>query len=152
MKLLDTIIDSTGEELDVYFSDKLKNTPAMIELLKANVEVIESGLTGLPHLLIHETDRVLWVQTKNKKIKCCVAFRPNLDQGTMTLALSYTEPGSRGKGIRPLLQPYFDKASLDEGLDIIVSLIHADNISSQVVALKQGYKPLLTYYFRKIPK
>ena len=152
MKLLDTIIDSTGEELDVYFSEKLLNTPAMLELLKSNVEMIQRNLAGLPRILISDNDRVVWAQSKEGHVKCSVAFSIDSVTGTANLNLSYTEPESRGKGIRPLLQPYFDKACLNEGAEIITSTIHVDNLSSAAVAIKQGYKPWSTIFYRKIPK
>lgn len=152
MKLIDTITDNSGETLEIYFSEKLRNTPAMVELLKSNVEMIDRGLSGIPRLMVGDNDRVVWAQTKDGKVRCSVAFTPDPVTGTATLNLSYTEPDSRGKGIRPLLQPYFDQACLNEGAEIILSTIHVDNESSIAVALKQGYRPWSTIFYRKIPK
>jgi len=156
MILLETTQDAAGETLEIYFSKELRGTPAMVSLLKSNVEMLERGLAGIPRLLVHDNHSVIWAQTLDGIVISSVAFFLNEDRvthefdGTATLSLSYTEPAYRGRGIRPLLQPHFDRACVNENVKTIISIIHINNQSSNAVALKQGYKPHSTIYFRKV--
>ena len=152
MILLETTQDNTGEILEIYFSKQLRNTPAMVELLKSNVEVLERGLAGAPKLLVHDNDRVIWAQTQQGHVRSSVAFSVKPEEQTATLTLSYTDPAYRGRGIRPLLQKHFDAACANEGVVTIISIIHIKNTSSNAVALKQGYIPHSTIYYKKIVK
>ena len=152
MILLETTQDNTGEILEIYFSKLLRNTPAMVELLKANVEVLELGLAGAPKLLVHDDDQVVWAQTQEGHVRSSAAFSVKPEEQTATLTLSYTDPACRGRGIRSLLQKHIDTACANQGVMSIISIIHIKNASSNAMATKQEYIPHSTIYYKKIAK
>jgi GNAT superfamily N-acetyltransferase len=124
--LLDTLHDINGETLEIYFSNELRGTPAMVELLKANIELLENQYAGLASIVVRDDDRVVWAQTTDGTIRSSVAYATSLYNNTpidrsVTLTLTYTDPNFRGKGLRTLLQPYVEQSISNEGCNLILS-------------------------------
>jgi GNAT superfamily N-acetyltransferase len=156
--LLETLHNINGETLEIYFSKELKGTPAMEELLKGNVEIIVNKHMTTNRVVVNDDDRVVWAQTLDGKIRSSVAYATTKDpenllpSNSVTLMLTYTDPEFRGKGLRSLLQPYVERAILDEGRDLILSYIHVNNTSPNVVVQNQGFVKYLTLYYKKLKK
>lgn len=154
--LLETLHDINGETLEIYFSKELKGTLAMIELLKANVELLENKHSGHASIAIQNDDRVVWAQTLDGKIRSTVAYATtknsdsNIPDGSVTLVLTYTDPKFRGKGLRSLLQPYVEQAILNEGCNLILSYVHVNNASPNAVVQNQGFVKHLMVYYKKL--
>lgn len=153
--LLDTLHDINGETLEIYFSNQLRGTPAMIELLKANVELLENNYAGLASIVVRDDDRVVWAQALDGKIRSSVAYATSLYNdtpidGCVTLTLTYTDPNFRGKGLRTLLQPYVEQAISNEGCNLILSYVHVNNGSPNAVVQNQGFVKHSTLYYKKL--
>jgi predicted GNAT family acetyltransferase len=152
--LLETIYENVEEPLEIYFSNELRGTPAMVELLKANIELLEQNHAGIARVLISDDDRVVWAQTLDGKIKSTVAYATTIDDNknykSVTLTLTYTDPKFRGKGLRSLLQPYVEQAILNEGCNLILSYVHVNNASPNAVVQKQGFVPHSTVYYKQL--
>jgi predicted GNAT family acetyltransferase len=152
--LLETIYDNVEEPLEIYFSNELRGTPAMVELLKSNIEMLEKNHAGIARVLISDDDRVVWAQTLEGKIRSTVAYATTKDDNknykSVTLTLTYTDPKFRGKGLRSLLQPYVEQAILNEGCNLILSYVHVNNASPNAVVQKQGFVPHSTVYYKQL--
>lgn len=155
--LLETITTRNGLNLNIYYSKTVKETPAVIPLLQANIEVLQKKMSGGPNRLIFSnSDQVLWAENK-EDIASVLCFRPYIspdgtDDKIMLRLLSYTDPKLRGLGIRPLLQKYFEQICLEQDYDKIISFIHIDNKSSKSCALKEGLVPVMEGFYKKISK
>jgi predicted GNAT family acetyltransferase len=154
--LLDTLYDVNGETLEIYFSNQLRGTPAMIELLKANVELLEHNHAGIASIVIRDDDRVVWAQTTEGNIRSSIAYATSTDAynntigGSVMITLTYTDPNFRDKGLRTLLQPYIEQVILNEGCNLILSYVHVNNASPNAVVQKQGFIKHSTIYYKRL--
>jgi hypothetical protein len=133
-------LDSSGEEVKIYFQDNLTGCPALSLFLKVYAEIIDKKYCH-PSVVWSNKSSMVWAE-KNGKVVGGICFEYNSENRIGWIILSFTEELERGKRINQILQNVFEKIIKQNGGERIGSLVHIDNISRQKSAERVGLKPV----------
>ncbi len=132
--------DKNGDELILFYSDSISNTPVVALFLKVYAEIIEKGWCN-PTIPFANSNKVVWAERADGSIAGGVCFEITPHNQTGWIILSFTAPEERGKGINAICHTAFEKASKKLGATQISSLVHMDNASRLRSSEKVGFKP-----------
>ena len=148
MKKISTIVDATGDSLDLYWQDNLGMCPALSMFLKVYAETIDKGFSN-PMVTWSNKNRVVWVQKGNDIAGgICYEYAPEARMGW--IVLSFTSPDYRGRRINEKLHYAMEEDIKRLGGDRICSLVHVDNVSRQKAAERVGLKPQFYRMYKAI--
>lgn len=135
-------VDSTGQPLDIWFSDHVAGCRALALFLKTYAEIIDTGFAS-PLVVWAEVNKshcVYAVDSNNKIVGGIVfEFRQLARGGWITL--SFTHPEHRGRRINQILHKYVEEFVRLRGGDHIASHVHVDNLSRLKSSERVGLKP-----------
>lgn len=138
---LTTAVDAIGTPLEIWYSDTLGGSPAMVLFLKTYVELIERGW-ATPHLWNDANNfNVVYCADSNGKVLGGITFefRPMLKQGW--IILSFTDPDTRGRRINQIIHTEFEALVKARGGTSISSNVHINNRSRLQSANRVGLVP-----------
>lgn len=157
--LLTSDVDKYGEQYNVKYTTKVKNSPlkefaniGWVELCKTNQI---NSLIALSVLL--DNQAVYLEVNKNIVACCCFNFlfedRFSIEHLSKTepitnINLTFTKENYRRKGLATLLFKYVEKISKTHQSSVIKSYVHANNFEQQKVCEAQG-RQVVWYVYEK---
>ena len=139
MKMLKTVKDKLNNDLELWISDQLVNSPCVPlytqtgeELLKKSWAIYLEPPDGL---------RVAWVQDSTKKVLGGIAYRLKPEIKCGWGVLSFTDPEYRGRGINQLCHEGWEIDCKSLGCIRLGSTTNLNNKSRLTSAEKVGMKP-----------
>lgn len=139
MKKIKSIIEPSGDQIDIYWQDNLVNCPALSLFLKVYAETIEKGFSN-PVMTWSNKNRIAWAQ-RGEKIVGGIAYEYAADSKMGWIILSFTIEDERGKGINGYLYPVIEEDVKKLGGERMSSLCHVDNTSMHKAYERRGMKP-----------
>ena len=137
---LTRVKDKVGDDLVLYYSESIANTPVVATFLKIYAEIIEKGWCN-PTIPFNNANRVVWATRPDGKIAGGICFEYTAAVNTGWIVLSFTDPAERGKGINGICHTAFERISKNLGATKISSLVHVGNESRLRSAKKVGMTP-----------
>lgn len=144
-----TTKDKNGDDLIIFASMTLANTPCVALFFKVYSEILENGWAN-PTVPFNNDSRVIWLERPNGKIVGGVCYEYTKHNQMSWIVLTFTDPDERGKGINTICQKELEKISKKLGAVQICSLIHVDNRAAMASAEKVGRKPQFYRMLKRI--
>jgi len=137
-------VDSTGQPLNISFTDIIAGSPAMSLFLTTYAEIIDNGFAS-PQVVWGEVNKshCIYATDINNNVVGGIVFEyRHLSRGGW-ITLSFTHPDNRGRRINQILHKYVVKFVKLRGGNHIASHVHIDNVarlkSSERVGLVPAY-------------
>jgi len=141
-KIVGKETDAQGNELTIWFSDIIAQTPALAPFLRNYAELIDRGYTA--RLFVWgEANKLHVVYALNAQGQfvggIAFEYRPQSREGWLTL--SFTEKEFRGQRVNQVLHQYFEEIVRKRGGSRIASFVHKDNASRLKSAQRVNFEP-----------
>jgi GNAT superfamily N-acetyltransferase len=138
-----------GIEISVCYSKTLYNLPIVPTLFREAAELIDSG-NSFPTVFLKNSQSVIWFESSNDVI-AFIVFDLKYDDNPMAfIYFSWVNPKFRGKGIRSMIQSYFEEICKKENVFIISSQTFVKNEEIDKAYDKIGLVPLVYLRFKKL--
>lgn len=141
-KLIEKAYDSLGNDIEIWLSETLVNSEAMVLFLKTYTEIMEKGWATM-YFPWGDSNKysVLYARDSGGNVIAGIAYeyRPLMKEGW--ILLSFTKTEFRGRHLNGILHDYFETMMRNKGALRLASHIHKDNLSALRSAEKVGRIP-----------
>jgi len=148
MKLLDTLHDINGVEIQIY-SGVVGYSPAFSSLLRAYADLVDSKLAPV-HFDFDNEDFMLWVQYTDGTILGGMCFNVHKDWNLINLKMGWTEKEYRSMGINTLCHKWLAEETKNRNLKGITSVVHINNETRLRSAAKVDLHPMFYIMYKKV--
>lgn len=116
-EFLGSHLDKTGEEIFVYFSDKVTQSPAMSLLFTTYADLLDKNLARQKFYWDRINNAVIvWAENKNKRVLSGIIFDFEKLWKAGYLLTTFTDPDYRDRGINKICFNYYISKTKQYGM------------------------------------
>jgi hypothetical protein len=148
MELLDNLLDRSGEEIAVYYDDRLGMSKAFGLFLITYGELVENEM-NIPIVTWNNSNKVVYA-VKGDKIVSGICWEVQEHTKMAWIILSFTDRNHRRLGINKILNTYFEKKAKGQGAQTAGGFVHVNNLERIQGAAELGMNPQFYRMYKKI--